>query len=52
LTAGGRPVSNAESLQRLLFADAIGQPLDLAVLRDGAESHLVAVPDEMTSNGS
>ena len=52
LTAGGRPVSNAESLQRLLFADAIGQPLDLAVLRDGAESHLVAVPDEMTGNGS
>lgn len=52
LTAGGRPVSNAESLQRLLFADAIGQPLDLAVLRDGAESHLVAVPEEMTSNGS
>ncbi|MGC0237125.1 S1C family serine protease [Arthrobacter sp. SD76] len=52
LTAGGRPVSNAESLQRLLFADAIGQPLDLAVLRDGAENHVVAVPDEMTSNGS
>ncbi|MEV7573145.1 trypsin-like peptidase domain-containing protein [Pseudarthrobacter sp. NPDC089323] len=52
LTAGGRPVSNAESLQRLLFADAIGQPLDLAVLRDGAENHVVAVPDEMTSKGS
>lgn len=52
LSAGGRPVSNAESLQRLLFADAIGQPLDLAVLRDGAESHMVAVPDEMTTNGN
>jgi S1-C subfamily serine protease len=52
LTAGGRPVSNAESLQRLLFADAIGQPLDLAVLRDGSESHVVAVPEEMTSNGN
>ncbi|KQQ80342.1 S1C family serine protease [Arthrobacter sp. Leaf137] len=50
LTAGGRGVSNAESLQRLLFSDAIGQPLDLAVLRDGAELRLVAVPDEMTSN--
>ncbi|GAB5077741.1 S1C family serine protease [Arthrobacter sp. AD-310] len=51
LTAGGRPVSDAESLQRLLFSDAIGEPLDLAVLRDGAEIHLVAVPEEMTSNG-
>ncbi|TLM86773.1 S1C family serine protease [Pseudarthrobacter sp. NamE5] len=51
LKAGGRPVSNAESLQRLLFADAIGQPLELAVLREGAEIHLVAVPDEMTTNG-
>ncbi|WP_240719824.1 S1C family serine protease [Pseudarthrobacter sp. NamB4] len=51
LKAGGRPVSNAESLQRLLFADAIGQPLDLAVLREGTEMHLVAVPDEMTTNG-
>ncbi|WP_324642337.1 S1C family serine protease [Pseudarthrobacter sp. LT1] len=52
VTAGGRPVSNAESLQRLLFADAIGRPLDLAVLRDGAELHLTAVPEEMTANGA
>ncbi|MGN7201064.1 S1C family serine protease [Arthrobacter sp. SAFR-044] len=52
VTAGSRPVSNAESLQRLLFADAIGQPLDLAVLRDGAELHLTAVPEEMTANGT
>jgi S1-C subfamily serine protease len=51
LAAGGRPVSNAESLQRLLFADAIGEPLQLAVLRDGREIHLTAVPQEMTSNG-
>ncbi len=52
LTAGGRPVSDAESLQRLLFSDAIGEPLDVAVLRDGAEIHLVAVPEEMSSNGN
>ncbi|NUS37338.1 MAG: PDZ domain-containing protein, partial [Pseudarthrobacter sp.] len=51
LAAGGHSVSNAESLQRLLFADAIGQPLDIAVLRDGAELHLTAVPEEMTGNG-
>ena len=52
VTAGGHPVSNAESLQRLLFADAIGQPLDVAVLRDGTELHLAAVPEEMTANGT
>lgn len=51
LAAGGQSVSNAESLQRLLFADAIGEPLDIAVLRDGAEIHLTAVPEEMTGNG-
>jgi serine protease Do len=51
LAAGGRPVSDAESLQRLLFSDAIGEPLQLAVLRDGTEIRLIAVPEEMTSNG-
>jgi serine protease Do len=51
LTAGSRPVSNAESLQKLLFADAIGQPLRIAVLRDGKETDLVAVPEEMATNG-
>ncbi|MDP9888929.1 trypsin-like peptidase domain-containing protein [Pseudarthrobacter enclensis] len=52
VTAGGSPVSNAESLQRLLFADAIGQPLDVAVLREGSELHLTTVPNEMTANGT
>jgi serine protease Do len=52
VTAGGRAVNNAESLQRLLFADAIGQPLEVAVLRDGAELHLTAVPEEMTASGT
>jgi S1-C subfamily serine protease len=51
LTAGGRAVSDAESLQRLLFADAIGEPLNLAVLRNGTRTRLVAVPEEMTSAG-
>jgi serine protease Do len=48
LSVGATSVSNAESLQKLLFAEAIGAPLDLAVLRDGAELHVVAVPEEMT----
>jgi len=51
LTAGSRAVSNAESLQKLLFADAIGQPLQIRVLRHGREEDLVAVPEEMQANG-
>ena len=51
LTAGNRSVSNAESLQKLLFADAIGQPLPIRVLRDGRELDLVALPEEMAANG-
>jgi S1-C subfamily serine protease len=50
LRVGPGPVSNAESLQKLLFAEAIGEPLELAVLRDGTELRLVAVPAEMTEN--
>lgn len=51
LTAGSRAVSNAESLQKLLFADAIGQPLQIRVLRHGREEDVVAVPEEMQANG-
>ena len=50
LKVGQKYVSNAESLQKLLFAEAIGEQLDLAVLREGAELRLVAVPAEMTDN--
>jgi S1-C subfamily serine protease len=48
LSVGKKSVSNAESLQKLMFAEAIGAPLDLVVLRDGRERYLVAVPEEMT----
>jgi S1-C subfamily serine protease len=48
LSVGKKSVSNAESLQKLLFAEAIGAPLDIAVLRDGAELLIAAVPEEMT----
>jgi S1-C subfamily serine protease len=51
LSVGRKSVSNAESLQKLMFAEAIGEPLDLVVLRDGREQHLVAVPEEMTDGG-
>jgi len=47
LRAGSRAVSNAESLQKLLFAEAIGVPMTIAILRDGREQEIVAVPGEM-----
>jgi S1-C subfamily serine protease len=51
LRASTRPVSNAESLQKLLFADAIGAPMTLVVLRDGHELEITAVPAEMAETG-
>jgi len=51
LSAGGRPVSSAESLQKLLFADAIGVPFPLAVLRSGSMVEIIAVPQELPDAG-
>jgi serine protease Do len=48
LRALDRAVSSAESLQKLLFAEAIGQPFPLTVLREGKALKLTAVPSEMT----
>jgi S1-C subfamily serine protease len=47
LSAGRAPVAAAESLQRLLFDDAIGAPLPLTVLRNGAMVDVIAVPIEL-----
>ncbi|HKS02424.1 MAG TPA: trypsin-like peptidase domain-containing protein [Arthrobacter sp.] len=51
LRAGSRAVSNAESLQKLLFAEAIGVPMNIAVLRDGHLTDITAVPGEMADWG-
>lgn len=48
LEAGHRPVADAQSLQRLLFAEAIGTPLPLTVHRRGAMVDVIAVPTELT----
>ena len=48
VTAGRQPVSDAQSLQRLLFADAIGRPLPVTVLRNGAMVDVIATPTELT----
>ena len=48
LTAGRRPVTDAQSLQRLLFDDAIGRPLPITVWRRGAMVDVITMPTELT----
>jgi S1-C subfamily serine protease len=48
LEAGRRPVAEAQSLQRLLFGDAIGRPLPVTVYRRGAMVDVITVPTELT----
>jgi S1-C subfamily serine protease len=50
LTAGGEPVSNAQVLQRLMLADAIGQPLPLTALRGDALVDVIATPVELSAD--
>lgn len=44
------PLQDAQSLQRLLFEEAIGARLEITVLRNGALVDVVAVPSELTSS--
>jgi S1-C subfamily serine protease len=46
LTAGGREVAKAQDLQRLMFAEAIGRPLPVTVMRNGALVDVIAEPSE------
>ena len=50
LWAGRTPVASAQSLQRLLFAEAIGEPLPVTVVRNGAMVDVIAVPTELTED--
>jgi len=47
LTAGRASVADAQSLQRLLFGEAVGQPLPITVLRHDAMVDVIAVPVEL-----
>lgn len=47
LSAAGEAVTDAQGLQRLMLADAIGRPLSLTVVRSGALVDVVAVPTEL-----
>ncbi len=46
ISAGGRPVQKAQDLQRLMFGEAIGQPLAVTVMRNGALVDVIAEPAE------
>src|SRR5260370_1165986 len=46
ISAGGRPVQKAQDLQRLMFGEAIGQPLAITVMRNGALLYVIAEPSE------
>src|SRR5215218_8381576 len=48
LEAGRRPVADAQSLQRLLFTEAIGTPLPMTVHRRGAMVDVITMPIELT----
>ena len=47
LAVDGVPLGDAQSLQKQLFADAIGQRMEITVLRNGALVDAVAAPTEL-----
>jgi S1-C subfamily serine protease len=47
LAVDGVPLGDAQSLQKRLFADAIGQRMEITVLRNGALVDAVALPAEL-----
>ena len=49
VSAAGKPVTSAQDLQRLMFAEAIGRPLEITVLRNGALVDVIAEPSELVA---
>jgi S1-C subfamily serine protease len=47
LTAGGQPVRTSQDLQRQMFAEAIGRPRAITVMRNGALVDVIAEPSEL-----
>jgi len=50
ISANGEAVTSAQSLQRLMLGDAIGQPLALTVLRSEALVDVIVTPEELRSD--
>jgi len=48
LSAAGEPIANAQALQRIMLADAIGRQLALTALRAGALVDVIATPTELS----
>ena len=49
VSAAGKPVRTAQDLQRLMFGEAIGKPLEVTVLRNGALVDVIAEPSELAA---
>jgi S1-C subfamily serine protease len=49
VTAGGAAVTRAQDLQRLMFSEAIGRPLAITVLRNGALVDVIAQPTQLVA---
>ena len=49
VSAAGHPVAKAQDLQRLMFSDAIGRPLEITVLRNGALVDVITEPAELAA---
>jgi S1-C subfamily serine protease len=47
LAVDGRPLKDAQSLQRLLFEDAIGRRMEVTVVRNGAMVDVIALPSQL-----
>jgi S1-C subfamily serine protease len=49
LTVAGKPVAASQDLQRQMFSEAIGQPLAITVMRNGALVDVIAEPTELVA---
>jgi S1-C subfamily serine protease len=49
LTVASQPVAASQDLQRLMFSEAIGQPLAITVMRNGALVDVIAEPSELVA---
>src|SRR6202453_3123186 len=49
LTASGKAVTAAQDLPRLMFAEALGHPLAITVMRNGALVDVIAEPSELVA---
>jgi S1-C subfamily serine protease len=50
LSAGRKPVTNAQGIQRQLFSEVIGTRLPITVLRNGAMVDVITVPTELVAS--